>query len=360
MASRRVVCPRCNSLVGVPSLQPTHPGTPALGPMTPEERRRARRNRPPDSPPDEVAETAATASAPPSSPPTEQLLFPEPLDSDPVQAVPNRRSQKSVRDRGRLQPETRWYECLAYPFRAAALIVGATLALTCYTAISALVFPQFLLWPISSTDRVAGGLGWATMLVAILALVAEFLNGAMTSAAAGVGPFVVWPSASPKPVVKTLCTWLVCFAAGPVLPAVAAGYYLFYCGDPTLVDWVIVTELLAVAVGYWLLALLAVVRFDSLLAANPLRVAELLDRLGPRVIVVTTAAAAFLLAGGCLMVASVAHLHESEITGLFGIGCAWVGLLFLSTFLFRLLGMWSYRSGLAEVADETPATGKVG
>jgi hypothetical protein len=72
------------------------------------------------------------------------------------------------------------------------------------------------------------------------------------------------------------------------------------------VDWVIVTELLAVAVGYWLLALAGGGRFDSLLAANPCAW-RLLARLGPRMLVVATAAAAFLVAGGCLMLASIAR-----------------------------------------------------
>lgn len=365
MASRRVLCPRCHSLVGVPSLQPTHRGTPALGPMTPGERL-ARRNRPPDSPPDLVAETAVTAVPTPPSPPallpadpppTGQLLFPEPLDSDPVPVVPRLRSQKSLHDRGRLLPETRWYECLAYPFRAAALLLGVTVVLTCWTVLVAFALAEgFVMLASGARALVVAAVVW----IILLAYFCEFLNGAMASAAAGVGPFVVWPSRSPKPAVKTLCTWLVCFAAGPVLPAVAAGYYLFYCGDPTLVDWVIVTELLAVAVGYWLLALLAVIRFDSLLAANPLRVAELLHRLGPRMLIVAIAAATFLVAGGELMVASIAQMHQSMITGLFGIGWAWGGLLFLSTFLFRLLGMWSYRSGPAELAAEASDTGKIG
>ncbi len=50
--------------------------------------------------------------------------------------------------------------------------------------------------------------------------------------------------------------WLACFAAGPAfLFGSALGYWL-YCGDLTVVDWLILGELGFVGVGWWLLATL--------------------------------------------------------------------------------------------------------
>src|SRR5438132_12623830 len=60
MASRRSVCPRCGAPVGIPSLRPTNPGT-ALGPMTPDERRRAARSR---ERPEDAAATPGTLPSP--------------------------------------------------------------------------------------------------------------------------------------------------------------------------------------------------------------------------------------------------------------------------------------------------------
>src|SRR5262245_46450580 len=60
MASRRSVCPRCGAPVGIPSLRPTHPGT-GLGPMTPDERRRAALSR---KRPEEAAATPVTLPSP--------------------------------------------------------------------------------------------------------------------------------------------------------------------------------------------------------------------------------------------------------------------------------------------------------
>ena len=45
MAERRSMCPRCGAPVGVPSLRPTHAGTTAA-PLTPQERRRLRSDKP--------------------------------------------------------------------------------------------------------------------------------------------------------------------------------------------------------------------------------------------------------------------------------------------------------------------------
>src|SRR5205085_4390056 len=99
MAARRSVCPRCGAPVGIPALQPTHPGT-SLGPMSPAERLRARRPTPPELP---AARPKAVVPATAALPEPEPSPRP-PLDANAVRLVLGR-------DSLRRPLETHWFEC---------------------------------------------------------------------------------------------------------------------------------------------------------------------------------------------------------------------------------------------------------
>src|SRR5579871_6490204 len=80
MAARRSMCPRCGAPVGVPSMRPTHAGTVAA-PLTPQERRRLRREAPSlDDPFTHAPDTTFPANPstqfaapPPPQPPSAEL-----------------------------------------------------------------------------------------------------------------------------------------------------------------------------------------------------------------------------------------------------------------------------------------------
>jgi hypothetical protein len=274
MAARRSMCPRCGAPVGVPSGQPAVRGASA-GPMTPAERVRARRHLPSPQPFDPSAVAPEPAA-------------PQPFDPGHAEPQGARDRPPPRRARGRGWPlEQHWYESLLYPCRAVPLVLGLAAALTVLTGGLAMGLPEVL-------DELRAGPAqrWLFCLPVLLVLplipgyACAFLDCTLASAAAGEARYVRWPAANFGLIMKSAAAWLGCLLAGPVVPAAVGFFYWLDCGDPDILDWLIVAELGILAVGYWLLLLLVVNRRDRLRDANPARVADLVDRLGHRLVAV--------------------------------------------------------------------------
>jgi hypothetical protein len=328
MAARRSMCPRCGAPVGVPSGRPAVRGVTA-GPMTPAERLRSRRH---------VLPKPFDPSAIELEPAPQQPV-------DPGRGDGQRARNRPSLPRGRRALEQHWYQCLLYPIRAWTLVLGLAAALTVVTGATALVLPEILVELRGGpAERWLWCLPAVPLVLLVPAYVWSFLDCTLMSAAAGDTRDVRWPGADLGLVAKSALSWLVCFLAGPVVPAVAGFFYWLYCGDPDVLDWVILAELGVLAVGYWLLLLLAVSRRDRLLDANPVRVEELVNRLGPRLVLVIFAASLVALAHGYWLLVAVQDLHRNLSPAQLFLGC-WLSALFLATFLFRLLGVWCHRAG---------------
>jgi hypothetical protein len=353
MAARRSVCPRCGSPVGIPSLQPTHRGATA-GPMSPAERWLSRR-RPVVPPSDD--DTIPIAPAPlspdppvPSVPRTEVVeVGPDgtkrrvrpPLDLGAVKPVVPRK-QRVLRKRWSL--EKNWVECLAFPFRALPIIAGLAVFLGVLTALAGRVLPEVL------ANRPEGGGFWLIFALymlgplVLLAYVCGFLDCVLASAAAGQAGVVSWPGRDLLLALKSCLWWLLAFLAGPVLPAAIVPVYWLYVGELTTLDWIILGELGVLAVGYWLLAILAVSRSDRVSDLNPLRVLRLAERLGYRAWVAAFAASLLGIGTVLLVLAALPLVHANGVAGVLLV-FVWGGTLFVATFLFRLLGVWCHRVG---------------
>jgi hypothetical protein len=248
--------------------------------------------------------------------------------------------------------EERWYECLAYPFRALIPLLALAAVLAAATALSAML-PRmerphpgeaeywFLTW------------SWAAVVLVLLGAAVDFLACVLTYAAGGETAGILWPVRDPRFALQSVGTWLVCFLAGPVVPAAAALLYARYWGELALVDWLIVGELLVLAVAYWLLALVAVHGRNRLRDANPLRIAELFPRFGGGVLLASAFASGLFLVHLRLAFLCLEELQRGSGFGLLGLAGCWLSLLFLSTFLFRLLGLWSYWSRLPHKSSDS-------
>jgi hypothetical protein len=339
MAGRRLMCPRCGSPVGVPSLRPTHTGTEA-NVMTPDERRRLAhlRARRAGLPAAGDADTVVVPVQPVSPPDLEnavQFRPPRPAEGDGPQ--PRKRRPR------RRRAVAGWYDCLAYPFRAWPLLVSLATALTTVTGAGVLLLPQ-LYDPTADTGQVLAA-GWVGvfLLLGLAGYTAGFLDCTLASALAGQAGEVRWPGANVFLVVKSLVRWLLCFLTGPALLAAAGYLYWLHCGDMDWLDWIILGEIAVGAAGYALLALAASNERDRLRDANPLRVLELGDRLGYRALILAVAAAAVVLGCGWYLSLALEELHREVVGGWLLLAMTWTALLFLTTFLLRLLGLWCRR-----------------
>ena len=335
MASRRSVCPRCGAPVGVPSLQPTHRGAPAAGPLSPQERvRLARlRRRAGDAFPEEGIQTVTAVA--------DVTDTARPHPGPPTVTTPAAGEVVVVRGHRR-RPDARWYHCLLYACRAWLLVLALAVALTVPTESAALSLGEFD--DLRADPWRTALLGWIGVVLtgAVLGYVFGFLDCSLAAAAAGEVKRVRWPGNDLGLAFRSLCRWVFAFLTGPVLGAAAAFFYWLHCGELTWLDGVILAELGVLTLGCWVLAVAAAGRRDRTLDANPWRAAELAYRLGPRTLLVLVAAAG-LLAHGWLMAGAVEELHRHPVGGALGLLVCWGSALFLATVLFRLLGVWCHR-----------------
>jgi hypothetical protein len=330
MAQRRVVCPRCGYLAGVPALTPTNPE--GAAPLTPAER--VRRNGDRGSPP--------LAALPPPAPlPPRPTL--RPVDTRVVRLLSRHQERRPALTARHL--EKRWHECLLYPLRARYFCVGIALMLTVVSAGMTAYLPGLLAEPPADPWALAGfSLCWALLLVLAVGLPCSFLDCVLASAAQGEIFYLCWSGNLLVSITLSGMRWLTCFLAGPVVFAGVGFLYWLHCGDPSLLDCLIVAELGIVAVAYQIFAMLAVTDRGRLRDLNPLAVADLVHRLGWRALLLVLAGGGLLLAHGLLLVEGITDLHDAAPVGLAILACVWTSTLFWSTFLMRLLGIWCHRT----------------
>jgi hypothetical protein len=205
--------------------------------------------------------------------------------------------------------------------------------------------PQFLAEAPSQTWALTVfGVTWGMTLVLLVGFPCSFLECVLSSAAAGEVSYIRWSGNPLVVIVFSGMKWLTCFLAGPVVFTGVAWLYWLQCGDPALLDWLILVELGVVAVAYWFLALLALTDRGRLRDLNPVAVADLAHRLGWRALAAVGAAALLVLGHGALLVAAVAEVHRSPARGLLVLVAAWMSGLFWGTFFCRLLGVWCHNT----------------
>jgi hypothetical protein len=270
-------------------------------------------------------------------------FFDAPLDPLLVrQAIKARRSFSLPKER---HLETRWYQCLLYPFRAWPLVFGLSGALAFCIGMSTFVHRQ--------AQQFAQGISvlgiyalWVSVPLLILSYSFGFLDCVMAGALAGEFRHVRWPGRRLDMALKSCYVWAVCFLAGPVVPIALALTFWLQAGEMEIVDWLILGELVVVGFGYWLLVLLTVNAKDGLANVNPVRVMESIGRLGWPLMGVALGTAVVMILHVLALIPALASVQREEGSGwLTMILCCWSGM-FWATFLFRWLGVWYRRVDL--------------
>ena len=332
MAARRSMCPRCGAPVGVPSLQPTHAGT-SSAPMTPQERLRWNRNK-------LNTETANGITANPQEAQARQAKAIAAIT--PPRSLLDRLRRRTPKIRRRRCLEQHWHQCFISPLLNWGVLLLLSLISSTWLSGVVLAIPKM---PSPSEMSLHESLPWAAGLMVLVLIVAycyATVEWALTAALAGEGPAHFWLGWSAGLPLKSGTRWLFCFLAGPIVPAGLAGYFWLYGGDLTAWDWAIVAELSTFAAGYWFLAIISANERNRLRDANPVRVAQLAQRLGYRAVVPLLIAPTIWFAHALLGLVALTTLHELVFAGWLLLAACWCSALFWSAFLFRLLGVWCY------------------
>jgi hypothetical protein len=178
--------------------------------------------------------------------------------------------------------------------------------------------------------------------ILILGYAAGFLECVFTSAMAGEARHIRWPGRDVGLALKSGSRWLICFLAGPIVPAGASVLSWIHGGDLALADWIILAEAVLLAITCWFLLLLAVSQNDRLGDINPFRVVEMIRRVGHRVAAMAFLASVLALAHGWLASVALERIHHDAASGWLLLWLCWTSGMFFATFLFRWAGVWFY------------------
>jgi hypothetical protein len=249
------------------------------------------------------------------------------------------------------RPERTLRESLLYP------LWGST------GVVSLVVLPP-LLW-ITSTPVVGGvqavrtfqgaplGLVGLMMLIpglvglfAVLGFTLLFLGKVLASSALGEVHNPRWPDWEMSAIWFGLGRWLWAALVGLIVGGVPAVFYWIYCGDVDLFDAMILAELAAVGAVYALMALLASVLHEDLLAANPVTVVGAITRLGWSYARPCLVCGAVAVVSGTLLGASF-EVSDNPPLSAFLFWLFWLVALYGSMVVLRVLGLFYWRNARA-------------
>jgi hypothetical protein len=216
-------------------------------------------------------------------------------------------------------------ECLAYPFHEPQLLAWAGGGLGLGTAIGAALF-LFLTSSVPETGLLLLPIfGWVPLCT--VDVVCGFWNCVIASALIGEAGVVRWPGANLPRILQGLGRCLWCLIAGPMLPIAAGIYFWLNAGELTTLDWLILLELAFLAATYWLFALVAVVKNDTILAAIPSAVVRLVRELRWYSLWAAGLMCAWLLVHGLWLLDAAKELHHF-------VGFGWISLWLCSASAF--------------------------
>jgi hypothetical protein len=229
--------------------------------------------------------------------------------------------------------ETHWYQCIVLPFMAWRLLLGMAAGLGLAT---------LLLLPFEGNNLIPWHIRYLVPVVFVI-WVSGFLQCVLNGAVRGDPPAVCWPGRQFHVALRYTGWWAFCFLAGPAPVVLAAVLYWVYCGELEFLDWLILVQAGALVVSYLLFALLAVTRSQRLYDANPVRVAQLVQRLGYRAAVAIVLASLLAFEHARYLLFAIGLVHENVVGGWFLLTTYWLSALACATFLLRLVGWWCYR-----------------
>lgn len=233
-------------------------------------------------------------------------------------------------------------ESLLYPLRGA-------------TGIALLVFLPPLLWfaaipfvtatvAFSAGAQESFGFGLMFLLLPagmgfglVLGYALLFLGRVAASSAVGERHHPRWPDWELSGILHGLGRWLWAAFVGVIVGGFPATAYWVYCGNVDLFDMMILGELLALGAAYGLMALLASILHEDMLAANPVTVFVAIWRVGWGYLQPCLLAGFAVMVAGTLLAASLTVPNGPASAFLFW--AFWVVSLYEAMVVLRVLGL---------------------
>jgi hypothetical protein len=176
---------------------------------------------------------------------------------------------------------------------------------------------------------------------AVISYILLYLGRVLASTAGGDLHPPRWPDLEFSGLVFGMGRWLWAGFVGGVFGGIPALFYWIRCGDIDLFDAMILTELLAIGAIYALMALLAAILHEDLLAANPITVLGAIRRVG------WSYAQPCLLSGFAILpVATIcvaAFKSQNPLLSAVLFWLFWVLVLYEGMVVFRVLGLFYHR-----------------
>jgi hypothetical protein len=178
-------------------------------------------------------------------------------------------------------------------------------------------------------------------LFAVLGYTLLFLGRVLASSALGEVHNPRWPDWELSAIWFGLGRWLWAGLIGGVIGGCPAVAYWVYCGDIDLFDAIILSELLALGAVYALMALLASVLHEDLLAANPVTVVGAILKVGFSYARPCLVCGFAVLVSGTLLAASFET--SSPPLSAFLLWLFWLVALYAAMVTLRVLGLFYWR-----------------
>ncbi len=326
-AGRLHVCPGCGESVQIPLLLTPDSERP---PLTPQDRRRLAQRRGEATPPASVA----TKKSPPET---------AVLDRHLMARIARGLKERTLRPRQRRALETHWYQCLVFPLVEWRLWLAPALLLPVPFFVAALLLPRAAAF-LEAGSAAAFAVGaWSLLGSLAVGIPCDLLRRALSDAAGGGNAGLERRRLFLLEILKTAAIWLVCFLAGPIIPALGVLFFAMEAGDLRWFDWTFVGHLFVLAVGSFLMVMGSVAE-RGWRGLNPITVIDLTHRLNYRAAILALVGSILVAAHGVLAVLGMEQLHAEPVVGGLILAVFGPSAMFSGGFLFRLLGLWCFRT----------------
>ena len=304
LAGKRSRCPACAAAVVVPQLALVFAGHESSA----------------DSPPEDTFASPAAST-----------WVPCPQDQDDPNYVP---TILRMRDSGK-RPD---------PLIGVKFVVYLSGLLTLLTALGVALYPHVLHEGISWLGGLVLAVVWMGATGILVGYGCNYLDSVLEYSVSGGDRYIYVPNRDSAPAIASFLKWVFSFLTGPAVFIYLALRYWISCGDVTLVDGLILAELTAPAIGYWLIELLVMAERPELALVAPMQVLNAVRRLGQRALLaaigITLAAFAYV----CVGTYAVMLLHSAWPMGFVLLWLCWYSAWECGAFALRIVGFWYHAS----------------